>query len=220
MSREASVSYADLASRAASVSDRLQRASILPVGRVALVSAPRRHDEVIGLAGILTLGAVAVPLDAASPPRRLATIAAGRGCSAIVLDEAARRLVDDMRWGLARVVLDTSGQLVACSGKAARTGVETPDIACILHTSGSTGTPKAVPITWTGLDAFTRWAIDLIGLAHGDRVMRVAELIFDLAWFDHVASWRAGATLVTPLRRELTSGRAALDAIVALAPTV
>ena len=62
--------------------------------------------------------------------------------------------------------------------------------------------------------------IDLVGLRPGDRVLRVAELIFDLAWFDHLATLRAGATLVTMTRRDLAAGRALKDAIVALAPTV
>ena len=76
-----------------------------------------------------------------------------------------------------------------------------------------------MPITWEGLDAFTRWAVELIGLSPSDRVLRVAELVFDLAWFDHLATWRAGAT-VSPSRREMAAGRALADAIGTLAPTV
>ncbi|WP_156338279.1 AMP-binding protein [Chondromyces crocatus] len=93
-------------------------------------------------------------------------------------------------------------------------------LACILHTSGSTGEPKPIPITWAGLDAFTGWAAQLTGLGPGDRVLRVAELIFDLAWFDHVATLRVGATLVTVARRELLAGRALREAVEALEPTV
>ncbi|WP_437636114.1 AMP-binding protein [Sorangium sp. So ce854] len=99
-------------------------------------------------------------------------------------------------------------------------GAGAQDVACILHTSGSTGEPKPVPITWAGLDAFTAFCIDLIGLSPADRVLRVAELVFDLAWFDHLATLRAGATLATMARRDLASGRALRDAVVALAPTV
>ncbi|WP_437876962.1 AMP-binding protein [Sorangium sp. So ce513] len=101
-----------------------------------------------------------------------------------------------------------------------RGGAGAQDLACILHTSGSTGEPKPVPITWAGLDAFTAFCIDLIGLSPADRVLRVAELVFDLAWFDHLATFRAGATLATMARRDLASGRALRDAVIALAPTV
>lgn len=93
-------------------------------------------------------------------------------------------------------------------------------LACVLHTSGSTGTPKPVPITWAGLDAFTTWAAELAGLGPDDRVLRVAELIFDLAWFDHLATLRAGATLSLLTRRELLSGKSVVEAIRRLAPTV
>jgi acyl-coenzyme A synthetase/AMP-(fatty) acid ligase len=62
--------------------------------------------------------------------------------------------------------------------------------------------------------------IDLAKLTPNDRVLRVAELIFDLAWFDHIATLRAGATLVTMTRRDLAAGRALKDAIAALEPSV
>ncbi|KYF81301.1 AMP-dependent synthetase, partial [Sorangium cellulosum] len=129
--------------------------------------------------------------------------------------------------GLPRVELDAEGRVVratAPSGTGGRSsergGAGPQDVACILHTSGSTGEPKPVPITWAGLDAFTAFCIDLIGLSPSDRVLRVAELVFDLAWFDHLATFRAGATLTTMTRRDLASGRALRDAVLALAPTV
>jgi acyl-coenzyme A synthetase/AMP-(fatty) acid ligase len=93
-------------------------------------------------------------------------------------------------------------------------------LAAVLHTSGSTGTPKPVPIAWAGLDAFTAWTNTLLDLGPADRVLRVAELVFDLAWFDHLATWRAGATLCLMSRRDLTSGAALKAAIGALQPTV
>lgn len=227
-SRDESVTYAELATRAAGVWRQLRRAGVLPGDAVALVSSGRAHDEPVGLAGLLTLGAVAVPLDATAPPQRLARIAKARGCRAIVLDEAATALADAMAEHLdgielPRVVLDPEGHVVR--GPAAREATHVPAMrdgcfGSILHTSGSTGTPKPVPIAWSGLDAFTAWTSALVGLGPGDRVLRVAELVFDLAWFDHLATWRSGATLVTMSRRDLSAGRALRDAIAALRPTV
>jgi acyl-coenzyme A synthetase/AMP-(fatty) acid ligase len=204
---------------------------------VGLVSSGRAHDEAVGLAGILTMGAVAVPLDATAPPHRLASILVARGCSAIVLDEKAGGLADAVgaeieRMGsaspLARVVLDAGGAVIAASGAISPDAMESSrralgpvgSLACVLHTSGSTGVPKPVPITWASLDAFTGWAIEQFSIGPSDRVLRVAELIFDLAWFDHLATLRAGATLVTMSRRELAAGTATLGALRALAPTV
>ncbi|WP_437761886.1 AMP-binding protein [Sorangium sp. So ce764] len=229
-SRGAAMTYAELAARAAAVGAALAGAGVRPGDRVALLSLGRAHDEPVALAGVLTAGAVAVPLDATTPPARLGRIARARGCRALVLDAAAAGLADgidaELGGGLPRVELDAEGR--ALRG-AARTdaggdgGVcddRAQDVACILHTSGSTGEPKPVPITWAGLDAFTAFCIDLVGLTPADRVLRVAELVFDLAWFDHLATFRAGATLVTMARRDLASGRALRDAVSALAPTV
>ncbi|XXX77903.1 AMP-binding protein [Sorangium sp. So ce134] len=241
-SRGAAVTYAELAARAAAVGAALAGAGVRPGDRVALLSSGRAHDEPVALAGVLAAGAVAVPLDATAPPARLGRIARARGCRALVLDAAAAGLAGgidaELGGGLARVELDAEGRVLrgaapAGAGGAAGVahaggeggasgegGAGAQDLACILHTSGSTGEPKPVPITWAGLDAFTAFCIDLIGLAPGDRVLRVAELVFDLAWFDHLATFRAGATLATMARRDLASGRALRDAVAALAPTV
>ncbi|WP_437486127.1 AMP-binding protein [Sorangium sp. So ce1014] len=224
-SRGAAVTYAELASRAAAVSGALAGAGVRPGDRVALLSSGRAHDEPVALAAVLTAGVVAVPLDATAPPARLGRIARARGCRALVLDAAAAALADgigaELGGGLARVELDAEGRVLrgaAPAGAGGEAGAQ--ELACILHTSGSTGEPKPVPITWAGLDAFTAFCIDLIGLAPADRVLRVAELVFDLAWFDHLATLRAGATLATMARRDLASGRALRDAVSALAPTV
>ncbi|MCK6586117.1 MAG: AMP-binding protein [Polyangiaceae bacterium] len=229
----ARVSYAELAARAASVWRALRRVGVMPGAPAALLSSGRAHDEAVGLTGILTSGAVAVPLDATAPPHRLASIMAARGCSALVLDEKALPLADAieaelarMQANSARVILDAGGRVIRVSGGVAPDAIarSMPDpvgsIAGILHTSGSTGVPKPVPITWAGLDAFMGWAIEQFSITPSDRVLRVAELIFDLAWFDHLATLRAGATLVTMSRRELAAGTATLAALRALAPTV
>lgn len=243
-SRAAEVTYAELAARAADVRGALRRVGVTAGDRVALLSSGRAHDEPVALVGALTAGAVVVPLDATAPPARLARMARARGCRALVIDAAAAGLADaivaELGEGLARVTLDEGGRVLrgeeraaASAGRDEGAGLRGEDakgagpggdagqeIACILHTSGSTGEPKPVPITWAGLDAFTAWGIDLIGLSPADRVLRVAELLFDLSWFDHLATFRAGATLVTMARRDLASGRALRDAVAALAPTV
>lgn len=227
-SRDREVTYAELALRAASVWRQLRRGGVLPGDPVALVSAGRAHDEAVALAGLLTLGAVAVPLDATAPPVRLAQLVKARGCRAVVHDEGASPLAEALRAlhespELPCVVLDADGYVVRGPAPRGPLGLPALKDGCfgaILHTSGSTGTPKPVPITWAGLDAFTAWSAALIGLGVGDRVLRVAELVFDLAWFDHLATWRSGATLLTMPRRELAAGRALSDAIGALRPTV
>jgi acyl-coenzyme A synthetase/AMP-(fatty) acid ligase len=221
----ATTSYLELGRSAQAVADRLAALGVGPGDPVAIVSGARAHDEAVGLCGILFRGAVAVPLDATAPPQRLAGIASARGVRALVVDEAAVALADAMDGAGApftRVVLDGDGQIASAvqAPVSVRHVPRDPMVACILHTSGSTGTPKPVPITWAGLDAFTSWAVALIQLTPKDRVLRVAELVFDLAWFDHIGCFRTGATLCTMGRRDMASGRALRDAMAKLGPTV
>jgi acyl-coenzyme A synthetase/AMP-(fatty) acid ligase len=228
VSQTAFLSYSDLAARASLVGRTLRKNGIPPGTAVALVSSGRGFDEAIGLVGALSAGCVAVPLDAAAPPQRLASIVRSRGCKALVHDEGAAALGSAIEGalsdhGLLRVVLDDQGTLSAPQAPSSPTREITLrdlSVACILHTSGSTGTPKPVTITWEGLDAFTGFLIDEIGLGPQDRVLRVAELVFDLAWFDHIATLRAGAALLCMSRRDLAAGRALHGAIQALRPTV
>lgn len=227
-SREAEMSYAELGQRSSEVEAALLHAGVRPGDPVAIASAGRGHDEAVGLVGVLSAGAVAVPLDVGAPPRRLAAVLGSTGCRAVVIDAAASplldrveaELADEGRPPLARLVLGGSAESIACDRLAAGSRLGLEGLACILHTSGSTGRPKPVPVTWEGLDVFTSFFAELIGLSAGDRVLRVAELIFDLAWFDHLATLRAGATLLTIPRRQLAVGSALVESMAALAPTV
>jgi acyl-coenzyme A synthetase/AMP-(fatty) acid ligase len=215
------VSYTKLHGRADAVANALIDAGVNAGDAVALLSTGRQFDEPAGLAGILMVGATAVPLDASSPVMRLDTIMADRGCVALVHDQAAHRILASIETLLARIELDEDGFVTSSIGATPlERPVPNPERACILHTSGSTGKPKPVPISWAGLDAFTAWTHTITGLNADDRVLRVADLIFDLAWFDHIATWRAGATLATMSRRQLATARSLRTAMETLRPTV
>lgn len=220
------MTYGVLGERAQIVARILESLEVLPGRPVGLVSSGRAFDEAVGLAGILFRGAVVVPLDASAPPARWAAIAKARGVRVFVHDEPASLHVENANkladFKLARVCLSSTGEVMTTKPADATTIEATcdPALACILHTSGTTGGPKPVPITWAGLDAFTGFMIDLVGLSENDRVLRVAELVFDLSWFDHVATWRAGATLCTMSRRDLATGKALKTAMTTLEPTV
>lgn len=219
-SADAAWSYAELAERAERLASKLHALGIRGGDRLGLLFGHRGHAEPVALAAALCSGAVVVPLDPAHPPARLRGIAEARRCRAVLHDAAAGSVVDALEVPWARLELDGRGNGTTQRGQIGVAGERAPEQACVLHTSGTTGVPKAVPIDWAGLDAFTEWMIDLTELGPGVRVLRVSELTFDLAWFDHVATWRAGATLTTIERRQLMAARAIASEIARLRPHV
>ena len=54
----------------------------------------------------------------------------------------------------------------------------------MLTTSGSTGLPKIVPLTASGVDAFTDWAAEQFEIKPGTVVANYAPLNFDLCLLD------------------------------------
>lgn len=217
---EARLGYAVLARRAGAIAATLREAGIAAGEPVALLFRRRGHGEPVALAAALGADAAVVPLDPHCPERRLASIIGARRCRALLHDEGARTVAAGLGGDRVRIELGSNGSIVSRDGRAAGVAVPQPGVACVLHTSGTTGEPKAVPIAWAGLAAFSRWMIDLTELRPGMRVLRVSELTFDLAWFDHVATWRAGATLATIERRTLASARALLEQVERLRPHV
>lgn len=221
----ASLSYAALAERGRGLSATLATLGLEEGEPVGLASSARGFDEAVGLVGLFASRAVALPLDASAPASRLAAMLVARGARALVLDEAGLELGRAVTEQAPQVALvlqasDGASARVLPAREAATARPLEAALACVLHTSGSTGTPKPVPIAWQGLDAFTAWGGELLGIVSGARVLRVAELVFDLAWLDHLATLRAGATLLTPTRRELLVGTSIVDVLERLRPDV
>ncbi|MEM9691291.1 MAG: AMP-binding protein [Myxococcota bacterium] len=194
------LTYGELAARAARVAEAVDE---LADGRpVGLFSKGRGLDEVVGLTALLTRGHPVVPLDIHAPRRRHEALLERVGAKVVIADRS------DFA-GVSVVQLDARGQLEGTVRRAPplEAGPFDASVAAILFTSGSTGAPKAIPIRTAGLVAFADWMAALAGLDEGRRVLRVAELSFDLSWFDHFATLRHGATLVTAPRRSFATAK-------------
>lgn len=159
------LTYRDLWERVRAVAAMLVRRGVQPGDRVAILS-PNLPEWTIADLGILTAGAVVVPLYATSGQADVRHILADSGCVGIFvadqahLDSVARDQLPDLRWVVSftdiRPDIDTLAQLPAPSvdeadeldRRAAAASAE--DLASIIYTSGTTGVPKGVMLTHRG----------------------------------------------------------------------
>ena len=153
------LSYSALGERIAHVAHGLRARGIVPGERVALWAASG-PDWITAYFGIVTAGAVAVPLDHQSTADMVATAIAHAEVQ-IVITTAARSVELQPLTHLPAdnfVQFDGHGARDWPALRAAPLGAELPvaqpaEVASLLFTSGTTGTPKAVPLTHANLAA-------------------------------------------------------------------
>ncbi|AYG79103.1 Surfactin synthase subunit 2 [Streptomyces hundungensis] len=170
--------------------------------RVGLTTTPGLLTYA-GYLAVLRLGATVVPLNAAFPAARIASITRAAGLDLYLADRLPEPEGPDV------TVLCLSEDLLARlrEGVAAdlppRAAVLPEDFAYLLFTSGSTGAPKGVPVTHRNIDAFLRYVIERYELGPGCRMAQNIGLAFDPSVFELFGAWGSGAALVVPPRREL-----------------
>jgi amino acid adenylation domain-containing protein len=188
------LTYAQLHDLAASTAQRL--AELAPTGDIVAVVAHKGWEQVVGALAALMAGCAFVPIEAAWPPARIATLLA-KTRATVVLTQ--RRLLDELPLPetVTVVPVDQAGDVPA--GPAARGRTRTAgDLAYVIFTSGSTGTPKGVMISHR---AALNTLIDINRRFHvgpKDRALAVSPLSFDLAVYDIFGMLAAGGAMVIP----------------------
>ncbi|MEU9291973.1 amino acid adenylation domain-containing protein, partial [Streptomyces sp. NPDC048275] len=175
----ASVSYAELDARSERVARLLVEAGVGAERYVAVV-LPRSSDLVIALLAVLKAGGAYLPLDADFPADRLEFMR-GETRPVLVLDE---------RW------LAEAGQREPAAGVVLPEVVAGEQAAYVLYTSGSTGRPKGVVISRGALANLLTDMQKRIPLTHGDRLLAVTTIGFDIAGLELFTPLTAGATVV------------------------
>ncbi|HEX7270685.1 MAG TPA: amino acid adenylation domain-containing protein [Casimicrobiaceae bacterium] len=210
LDRAARITYRELDEASAHLARELAERGVGPGSRVGIYLDKSLH-AIVALWGVLRADAAYVPLDVASPVKRVARIAENAELRGI--------LTSPSRWpalapalpavpaviGVARdssqpadtaFAFETAEASRAQPGGAAR-GQESDPLraAYILYTSGSTGQPKGVVLSHRAALSFVRWAAEATQLRAADIVSSHAPLHFDLSVFDLFASCSAGATV-------------------------
>lgn len=142
----ASLTYAELSSRAQSLARLLADRSIGP-GSIVALALPRSLDLVAGLLAVSLAGAAYLPMDPDYPADRLAYMLDDARPAALITDTATAGTLPAHDLPLITVD-EAAGFPDGPVGQADRTRPLTPqDPAYVIYTSGSTGRPKGVVVT-------------------------------------------------------------------------
>lgn len=187
--RDEILSYGELAAAAESFAKTLRAQGVRPGDRVAVV-LPKGLPQIIAVYATLFAGAAYVPIDPASPPRRIEQLVNDIGAAAIVAADAIEHPgVPVLRVGDASVAsapIDLPADL------------DPTALAYVIYTSGSTGQPKGVALDHRGPINTILDVNDAFGIVAEDVIFGVSSLSFDLSVYDIFGSAMAGATLVLP----------------------
>jgi amino acid adenylation domain-containing protein len=216
--RDRTLTYEDLAGKAAGLARLLRDVGIDPGDRVG-VFLDKSLEAVTGIWGVLLAGAAYVPFDPQAPPARLAYIAADAGIRCLLTARnkapAWTQLVESGAPIEHLVVLDgIDGPELGAETPAGvklhdgarltadeRLGPPTTshDLAYILYTSGSTGEPKGVMLSHGNALTFVEWAAEEFSVGPGDVLSSHAPFHFDLSVFDlFAAAWGGAPVALVP----------------------
>jgi amino acid adenylation domain-containing protein len=206
------LTYAELETLSDRLAAQLADRGVGRGDRVGLL-IPKRPSAIVAMHAALKVGAAYVPLDAESPPQRLARIVASAEPSVLLAVPETGPRLEALAGELtlppvgaveAEPVLGGDGQPLSAfdrrdwdtpAAQAPAVRVDEQEAAHLLFTSGSTGDPKGVVITHRMVLAFVDWAVREFGTRPSDRISGHPPLHFDLSTFDIYATFAAGAQL-------------------------
>jgi amino acid adenylation domain-containing protein len=187
------LTYEQLLAQVTTLAQHMLLLGVQRADRVALLTQ-RGWQQAVALLACQWLGAVAVPLDRGQPANRLQAI----------LDRVAPKLV------LSNVLTDKetlSGRphFLMPEHPQPASFVDTPPalfdanaVCLVIFTSGSTGQPKGVEICQGAIANFLEYSLRSFALRATDRIISITAQHHDLALFDQLATFCAGACLIVP----------------------
>ncbi|MFF9815169.1 amino acid adenylation domain-containing protein [Streptomyces sp. NPDC014006] len=192
LSDEGRLSYAELTDHADQLAHELRTWGV-GAESVVTVCHDRMPELVVALLAVLNSGGAFLPLDPATPRRRMVQLVGETGSSIVITSREHAPLFAGCE---ARIVHAKRPSPQAQTGLRPPDGPLPDDLAYVIYTSGSTGPPKGVMVTHRSMAYSLTAVARAYELTPGDRVLHAAALGFDTSLEQIFATLISGATLV------------------------
>lgn len=184
------LSYAQLRDQALAVAAALRAAGVT-AGDTIAVMGPKTTEQIPALLGILSIGAVYLPIGVDQPRDRAERILASGGVRLAAVCGGQRQSMPVPEVVLADVLRDAPSGAEIGSAR-----IDPGGLAYVLFTSGSTGEPKGVEVTH---DAAMN-TVEFIGrhfeIGPADRCLALSTLEGDISVMDMFVTLRTGGSIV------------------------
>ncbi|MER6203332.1 AMP-binding protein [Streptomyces sp. NPDC001586] len=214
--RESTLTYAELASRAAGLAGQLAAWGVEPGDRIVLGLDPS-PDALALLCACSMTGAVFVPVAPETPEARFRSLADRTEAVLLIAEDGTGPQSPGegsaAPWSRARLhggALEFSGPREAPPGPV-RMETTGRDLAYLIFTSGTTGEPKGIMMSHSAVLAFWRALAEHCALDGDARVGSFSPLQFDFSLLDYGLALGSGATLVLVDRALFHQPRRMLD---------
>ena len=170
-------SYDEGAFIANEISNKLKSIDVEKEDNIAFL-VERSELYIFTILGILSAGAVYVPLDDTLPDERLNFMINDVGAKAVIVSDETYNRANDLTDDA--VLLNISDILKGDLETLSSLPVPASTLACILYTSGTTGIPKGVKITRKSLVNFIEFYVKKSGIDYQDIFAMYASIGFDV----------------------------------------
>jgi amino acid adenylation domain-containing protein len=223
----ATLTYAELKSRAVALAAALERATPEDGPPHTAFLAYRTPTAFQSVLAALLRGHAYVPLNPKFPPSRSRTMLERSEARALVVDEGSAAALEPILEGFSRrLLLVFPDELDADRARRrwpehvvlAATDLTPQDdwagptvgpdaTAYLMFTSGSTGQPKAVQVLHRNVRHFLDLMVDRWQINEHDRVSQTFDMTFDLSASDMFVAWERGACVCCPAAHEVVKPR-------------
>ena len=209
-----SITYGELERLAAAITQRLVNGGAKSRD-ICCLACSRPDHYVAGMIGIMAAGAVAMPLDAATPDERIRqTARVARPALLLADDGLASRFRALMPRGLditeIKLGLLSDQEIEPAMAEAELPAIGPDDPCYVFFTSGSTGEPKGIVGRTSALTHFIDWEIATFAVDENDVVAMLTSPGFDAVLRDVFTPLCAGGRIAVLPDRNIISDPEAL----------